>query len=339
MRIVYFPYTAIDPRKAQKLAACWGPVTLLQPAPGASLPETRALEEAGLIETLYPAADHSPQLTDYIKAFEEWAGRSAGSDLAALMERGAPIPFFNDHSLAQIVAELRSSAKSPESGAPGKISLPNILQAQLLLAMAQKFDRQQDELAHEIEVLARKERHMLALLKGEEEPERGSLSAPWMPPSDQREALLDLRLKAWARTMEALPEREKGFPGTAADILFLTDSQGVMTQIQDIFPEARRRLAACPLPAESLPAETIDMLPSWLAIPLTSRSASALGPEIYAPTRFDLIEIPGVPVEGFLRRLAGGRRPEDGDPNARLSAGSCWVGSLAWPGGAEGDAG
>jgi len=140
MKIVYFPYTVIDPRKAEKLAALWGPPTLLQPSPEARLPETRALEEAGLIETLCPETGHFPPLTDCIKAFEQWAEQSAGSDLEALMKQGAPIPFFSDQSLARIVAELRSNAQSPGQDAPDRSSLPDIFQAQLLLAMAQKFD-------------------------------------------------------------------------------------------------------------------------------------------------------------------------------------------------------
>ena len=152
----------------------------------------------------------------------------------------------------------------------------------------------------------------------------------------QRDALLDLRLKAWARIMKALPESAKGFSGTAADILFLTDSQGVMDQIQDVFPEARNRLEAYPLPGESLPEGTADNIPPWLAERLTSRSGSGSGQETYAPARFDLIEIPGMPVEGFFSRLSHGGCQEDGDPNARPSAGSCWVGYLSWPGGAEG---
>jgi len=338
MKIVYFPYTVIDPRKAEKLAALWGPPTLLQPSPEARLPETRALEEAGLIETLCPETGHFPPLTDCIKAFEQWAEQSAGSDLEALMKQGAPIPFFSDQSLARIVAELRSNAQSPGQDAPDRSSLPDIFQAQLLLAMAQKLDRQQDELALEIETLARKERHMLALLKGEEELDSDSLSAPWPPPSVRRDVLLDLRLKAWAGIMGALPDGEKDFPGAGTDILFLTDSQGVMAQIQEVFPEARLRLQACPLPAESLPAGAADRLPSWIAKPLTSRSVSASEPQTHAPTGFDLLEIPGVPVEGFYRQLAGGRRQKDGVPKVGPSAESCWVGALRWPGDAGGGA-
>jgi len=333
MKIIYFPYTVIHTRKAEQLAALWGPVTLLQPSRDACLPETRALAEAGWIETLFPAGDHSPPLIDRLNAFEQWAARNTGSDLAALMKQGAPVPFFSDQSLTRIVSELRSGGKTPGPEGPDKTSLRDILQDQLLLAMAQKFDRQQEELARDIETLARKERRMLALLKGEAEVDSGPLSPPWALSTVPREALLDLRIKAWARVMRTLPEMEKGLPGTTAERLFLTDSHSVWTQIQEYFPEAQVRLEACPVFEGSLPSETTEMLPPWIAEPLTSRDASV--PAAHASPGLDLIEMPGLPVEGFFRRLSGDGRRSAGDPSPRHMGESCWVGSLTWPEDAE----
>ena len=333
MKIVYFPYTVIHACKAEQLAALWGPVTLLQPSRDACLPETRALAEAGWIATLFPAGDPSPPLIDCLNAFEQWAVRNTGSDLAALMKLGAPIPFFSDQSLTGIVAELRRGGKTPGPAGPDKTSLRDISQDQLLLAMAQKFDRQQEELARDIETLARKERRMLALLKGEGEVDNEPLSPLRAPSNVPGEALLDLRIKAWARVMNALPEMEKGLPGTTAEILFLTDSHSVRTQIQEYFPEAQIRLEACPVFERSLPPGAAEMLPPWLAKPLTSRTAPV--PAEHASPGLDLIEIPGLPVEGFFRRLSGdGRRSAD-DPIPRHMAESCWVGSLTWPEDAE----
>jgi hypothetical protein len=249
------------------------------------------------------------------------------------MKQGAPGPFFSDQSLTWIVAELRRGGKTPGPESPDKTSLRDISQDQLLLAMAQKFDRQQEELARDIETLARKERRMLALLKGEDEVDSGPLSPPWALSTVPREALLDLRIKAWARVMRALPEMEKSLPGTTAERLFLTDSHSVRTQIQEYFPEAKIRLEAWPVFEGSLPPGTTEMLPPWLAKPLTSRAAPV--PAEHASPGLDLIEIPGLPLEGFFRRLSGDGLRAAGDPIPRHMAESCWVGSLTWPEDAE----
>jgi hypothetical protein len=338
LKIVYFPYTVIQPRKAEQLAALWGPVTLLQPAPDACLPETRALAKAGWIETLWPAGEHARPVRDHMEAFEQWAVRNTGSDLAALMRQGTPVPFFGDQSLAQIMAELRSGGKTAVPAAPEKKHPGDIFQDQLLLAMAQKFDRQQEELASQIETLARKERRMMTLLRGEEEVDSGPLSMSWTPPTAPREALLDLRIKAWARVMRTLPEMEERLAGMADDILFLTDNRSVMDQVQDHFPEAQRRLEGCPVGGEALCAETFQDLPPWLAQLLASRSVPAAEPAAYATLGLDLIEIPALPVGGFFRRLAGQGRQGVGDPMPGHTSESCWVGSLTWPKDAEGDA-
>lgn len=331
MKTVYFPYTTIDRPKAEQLAALWGPLTLLQPSMETCLPETRSLEEAGWVETLFPPTDHSPCLIDLMNAFEQWAEGHSGSDLAALIKQGAPIPFFSDQSFAQIVTALRRGGKTSGQGASDGTSSRDIFQDQLLLAMAQKFDRQQDELAREIDALARKERHMLAVLKGEDDLDSRPLSTVGSPSTVRREAMLERRLKAWARVMTAMGGMGKGSLEMTMDILFLTESPRVVVQIEERFPEAHRRLEAYARAAEPLPSGISGMLPPWLAAPLTSQGASILWSGGEASPRLDLIEITGVPVERFLQRLADDRQWGAADPIAGASSESSWVGSVTWP--------
>jgi hypothetical protein len=329
MKTVYFPYTALDRTKAEQLCAVWGLLTLLQPSTETCLPETRSLAEAGCIETLFPPTDHPQRLIDLMNAFEQWAEGHAGNDLAALIKQGASIPFFSDQSFAQIVTALRRGGKTSRPEAPEKRPSRDIFQDQLLLAMAQKFDRQQDELAREIDALARKERHMMVLLKGEDDEDRDPLSvAAWSPPIARRDAMLDLRLRAWARVMTAVPEMENDIRGT--EILFLTDGPGVIEQIEECFPEARIRLEACALSAGRLPPGDLDSLPPWIATPLSTLRTSAPLSEGKASPRLDLIEIRGVSVEMFFLRIADDQRREADAPIARLPEESCWVGAITW---------
>lgn len=331
MKIIYFPYTAIEASKAEQLAAVWGPLTLLQPSPETCLPETRSLQAAGWVETLCPSADHGQSLVDLMQAFEQWAAQNIGSDLAALMEQGRTIPFFSSQSSTQIVAELRKRGALPGPTAPSGGDRPSTLPDQLLLALAQKFDRQQEELAREIAALADKERQMMALLKGEE-AWVGDPPAAFRDSSTlRRESMHDQRLKAWARLMAAIRERAPHVLEAGDQTLFLTDSPAVAAQMAERFPEARTRLERHAIPAGKLPPGAAAALPVWLTAPLAPPDTATPGDTLKASPCLDVMEIPAMTIDAFLRRLSGDRPPAAAGPGARRVPGSCWVVAVTWP--------
>ena len=331
MKTVYFPYTAIESSKAETLAAVWGPLTLLQPSPETCATETRSQEAAGWIELLWPTADHGQSLIDLMQAFEQWAVRNTGGDLAALMEQGRTIPFFSSQSSTQIVAELRKRGALPGQFAPSGETRPGILPDQLLLAMAQKFDRQQEELTREIDALGQQERRMMALLKGEDPPEVATPTASRSPSAVRREAMLDQRLKAWARLMTALRERAPGVPEGEDQTLFLTDSPLAAAQVTERFPEARTRLEGHVVTAGELPAGAAASLPPWLAAPLTTSTAAVPGRIPKTSASLDLIEIPTMAIDAFLGRLSGDRQQAFAKPDEGSVSGSCWMAVVSWP--------
>ena len=169
MKTIYFPYTTIDPRQAEQTAAIWGPLTLLQPSPETCLPEMAALQAAGIIETVFPPADPSLSVTAVLQDFKQWAAQHTGGDLAVMMAQQG-IPFFNSQSSAQIVSQIRKGGPAPAEN-PVADFRETVFQAQLLLAMAQEFDLQQAALARDIEALTVKENEMMAMLKGEDDPD------------------------------------------------------------------------------------------------------------------------------------------------------------------------
>lgn len=313
MKIVYFPFTAIDPRQAERLAAVWGPVTLLQPSMDTVLPETRRLQDAGIIDLLFPPEESREDgLQEAMEAFEQWALQHAGSDRGALLELARAFPFFDSRFPAQLATDIRRDGRSPEAAA----LRPALFDAQLVLAMAQKFDCQQAELARDIDALTAAEQKMLALLKGEERPGEGVAEASEAALPSEATAMLALRLKAWARIMAAAPDRitKGGSPGNAP--LFLTDAPDLPAHLNELFPKMVFRLRSRDL-TETHPIED-PPLPAWLV-----RAGGAVR---FRDAGCDLIEIPDVAPPVFLERLAGRRASSDPPASAGPLAAATWIG-------------
>jgi hypothetical protein len=307
------------------MSAVWGPLTLLQPSPAACLPETRQLQEAGLIEVLFPAMENPGALLEALEAFEQWAAQHAGSDLGILLEQRRNIPFFDSQSSSRIVTEIRAGGKDPLNEADEE-ARQALFKAQLFLLLAQKFDRQQAELAREIAALASKEYHMMALLKGEDGVGRTRPGTALEPADRGLNARMDLRMKAWARVMTAAAGTAAPGPSEEAEVLFLTDCPDVIVQAGELFPQMDHRLECrLPLPEGSRPE--LAALPDWLAEPLRRSAESA---ELLAPMALgiDLFEIPAMPVEAFLMRLSTRRPYAASTPSGKASPVSCWMGCM-----------
>jgi hypothetical protein len=331
MKTIYFPYTTIDPWQAEQTAAIWGPLTVLQASPETCLPEVTALQAAGIIETVFPPTDPSLSVTAVLQEFKQWAARHAGDDLAAMMAQQG-IPFFNSQSSAQIVSQIRKGGPAPVEN-PVADFRETVFQAQLLLAMAQEFDLQQAALARDIEALTVKENEMMAMLKGEDDPD------PVKPSRASSEASSDtmvpLRLKAWARAMAAVEVVQRRVKN-GTDMLFLTAGQGVLAQIRELFPTAQTRSGLNPLPAKGGRPD-VEHLPVWLAGPLIRYAEQASDENGGRSSGLELIEIPHLSVEGFLNHLAGHADRTDSDGSGAVSAGSCWIGALLRAGDGSGD--
>jgi len=328
MKTIYLPDTYVDPRWAEQMAAVWGRLTLLQPSVDTCLPDMEALQEAGVVEMVFPASDAQDALKDVFQGLKQWAAQYTGGDLAAMVEHGKAIPFFNSQSSAQIVAEIRKGGKTPAAD-PAADFRENVFQAQLFLAMAQEFDLQQAVLTRDIAALSAKENEMMATLKGEALVDT---APPIASSRDARVAPLDpgmiaRRLKAWARVM-AVVEGMETRSGNGTEVLFLTTGRAVLAQIQDIFPEAETRLPGVRLASGDTPGGNIEHLPAWLAGPLTAGSGDAADADGNRLPGVDLIEIPRISVAAFLLRLSGQTSREESERVSQALTGSCWVGCM-----------
>jgi len=330
MKTVYFPYTHIDPGRAQQMAAIWGALTVLQPSPETCLPDMAALQEAGIIATVFPASDAQASLKDVLQDLKQWAAQHPGGNLAVMMAQGQTIPFFSSQSSAQMAAEIRKGGKTPVAD-PAADSRKKVFQAQLLLAMAQEFDLQQAALARDIEALSAKENEMMALLKGEDAADTGPMTSSWAPVETASAAMIALRLKAWARALAAV-EGIEILTGAGAEILFLTDNRGVLAQIQEMFPEAERRVRFNHLARWRPSPHAIEDLPSWLIGLLTPDGGQASGEDAGPFFGMDLVEIPRMSAAAFVVHLAGRTPRVVSDASAQTASESCWIGCMALAG-------
>jgi len=328
MKTLFFPYTTIDPRQAEQMAAIWGALTILQPSPETSLPAMVLLKEAEIIEMAFPASDVQESLEDVFQSLKQWAAQHTAGDLALMMEQRQVIPFFNDQSSAQIVAEIRKGGKTPAED-PAADARKKLFQAQLLLAMAQEYDLQQAALTRDIETLSARENEMMALLKGEDVAETTPVSSSWIPEVDGSAAMITLRLNAWARAMAAVEGKET-LSGEAGEVLFLTNGRGVLAQIQEIFSEAETCLHGHRLAAGRISPQAMERLPTWLTGPLTNEIGEESSPDGGLSPGFDLVEIPRMSVAAFLLRLSGQEPRAVSEGSLQTALGSCWVGCMTW---------
>jgi hypothetical protein len=319
MKALYFPFTTIDALLAERAAATWGPLTLLQPSADTVLPATRRLEELGVIALLFPSPACRENLQELLETLERWAGQHAGSDRGALLGQGDAIPFFDGQSAAQLVAEIRRGGR-PSGEAPEKDDAQRVDAARLFLAMAQKFDRQQADLTRAIEDLAAKEAQMLALLKGDDGVPAAFAASSRVATPPRTTHMVDRRLKAWARAMTAVD-----LDPAENEVVFLTDRPEVAAQVQEVFPEM-----TCHRPYAGSAASQTDggedrPLPDWLAGALQGGDGPAGQVAAFAGGDLALAEIPAMPPRAFLERLAEGTRLADYQPAAEALPVSTWI--------------
>jgi hypothetical protein len=270
---------------------------------------------------LFPAEGAQQSLQPLLASFERWADQHAGADRGVMREQGRTIPFFDSQSAAQLVAEIRRGARRPDDAAAAPAHRA-LVDAQLFLAMAQKFDRQQADLAREIEALAAKEKQLLALLKGEDEWSPARPLSSWAATSPEPMAMLDMRLRAWGLLMAAAD------PALPEEVLFLTVGKDVVDQLRELFPASRYHQRSCaPQEATASVRDGHDQ-PVWLTRGLPADDPQTISVALGEDAGFDLLEIPATAPGAFLHRLAAGPRGSVAPPSSKALPFSTWIGSL-----------
>jgi len=262
-----------------------------------------------------------------LRDFRQWATAHAGGDLAALYRQSHTPPFLDAHSAPRILAELRTGQTFGGQADPAA----RLHQALIFLLMAQELDACQQALADDLTHAAAREREMLAMLSGEDDP------ADVLASEANPDYMLPERLQAWSCLALA-----SGVAVDAGAFWLLTDQSQVMEQILEFMP-AEVLLERHPLPAIAISSPTALVWPEWLA-----QTAAALDwprlpdmPPDAAQERqraghLTLVRIPGLALSGCLKALSGARSERTGVLATGAAGGCTLVGCVAGPHAAAG---
>ncbi len=216
---IYFPFTYVPQWVAEIFAAGFQHFYVYQPS-GKDLPaEMQFWVEQNTITVCVPAPAEDKNFTEIVRAFQQFAQQHADiRDLksAAFWNQQGAIPFFDDTSASQIIADLKKDRK-PNSGQAYPEAL---LRARVFLEFAQEFDRQNAELQQELEDTDRRSEALLKNLNGQNDNEPAFARLTAEIKSDDPGDYMPLdRLLAWTRLFLKEPI-DSGFLVTSSPTIF-----------------------------------------------------------------------------------------------------------------------
>jgi hypothetical protein len=247
MNPIYFPYTYISTAVAEAAAACFGRCAVYQPLSDQLPRSMQDLVDNGIIDIRIPVAGGDRELVSAANNYLDWAVAHTGSsrsNLASLKTLHASIPPVDDTLSFHIVSDIKKQLND-NSGSkfPDKVRA-----ARFFLYFAQEFDRQSQELDHELAEFLQKEHAFIQDLKMEEDPQAAEVNRePAQRPEGNTDYLITGRLEAWTRVL--LKDTEP------AD-LFVTHSTAMLEQLLDKAPMARKILDIEAIP--QLTAATLE---------------------------------------------------------------------------------
>jgi len=201
MKPICFPSTYVSDSVAQALTACFGQFIVYQPLAGKIPEQMRPWVEKGILDIRVPVAEDQKELEAVMKNYLSWADlHFDGSGLKPpfLQTWKDAIPFFKASSSSQVVADIKEQVHGKQaSRAPEPL-----LTARLFLYFAQEFDRQNQEVARDLQRHRQQEAELIQQLKMEDD----SLAAEFQKeevqiPDDSTDYMVLDRLEAWTRIL------------------------------------------------------------------------------------------------------------------------------------------
>ncbi len=224
---IYFPFTYVPQWVAEVLTAGFGHFHVYQPS-GKELPaEMQPWAENNVMHICVPVPSEEKKFTEVVSAFEQFAHLHADAgNLKAFWNQPGAIPFFDETSASQIVADLKTD-QQPNNGLAHPEAL---LKARVFLEFAQEFDRQNVELQQELEETDRCSEDLLKNLSGkkngEPAPPRLTAEIKFHEPGDYMP--LD-RLQAWIHLFLEKPINT-GFLVTSSPTIFNSLVEELMSE-------------------------------------------------------------------------------------------------------------
>ena len=239
MKPIYFPSTCISDIVAQALAACFGQFIVYQPLAGKIPEHMRPWVEKGILDIRVPVTAYQKELEAVVGNYLSWADfHLAGSGLKPpfLQTWKEAVPFFKASASSQVVADIKEQVHGkPISRAPDPL-----LEARLFLYFAQEFDRQNQEVARDLQRHRQQEAELIRQLKMEDD----SLTAEFQKeevqiPDDSADYMIFDRLEAWTRIL---------LKDTDISGIFITHIPAVLQELLDKTPAAEKLLSLETIP-------------------------------------------------------------------------------------------
>ena len=214
---IYFPFTYVPQWVAAVLAAGFQHFYVYQPS-GRDLPaEMQTWADKNVMHICVPVPSEDKKFTEVVRAFEQFAHLHADAgNLKAFWNQLGAIPFFDDTSASQIVADLKKDPQ-PNSGLTHAEAL---LRARVFLDFAQSFDRQNVELQQDLAETDRRSEDLVKNLSGQKNnepaPPRLNVEIKFHEPGDY---MPQDRLQAWIRLFLEKPV-DSGFLVTSSPTIF-----------------------------------------------------------------------------------------------------------------------
>jgi hypothetical protein len=233
MKPICFPSTYVSDSVAQALTACFGQFIAYQPLAGKIPEQMRPWIEKGILDIRVPVTKNQKELEAEVKNYLSWADlHSDGSGLKPpfLLTWQNAVPFFKASSPSQVVADIKEQVHGkPAAGAP-----ESLLTARLFLYFAQEFDRQNQEVARDLQRHRQQEAELIRKLKMEADSLTAGFQKEAVEISDDSADYMVLdRLEAWTRIL---------LKDTDISGIFITHIPAVLEELLDKTPTAEKLL-------------------------------------------------------------------------------------------------
>ncbi|MGD8344720.1 MAG: hypothetical protein PVI38_05400 [Desulfobacterales bacterium] len=216
---IYFPFTYVPQWVAEIFAAGFRHFYVYQPS-GKDLPaEMQTWVEKGAINVCVPVSAEDKRFAEVVRAFQQFARLHTDvKDFksAAFWNQQGAIPFFDETSASQIVADLKKG-QQPDT----RLTHPEaLLRARVFLEFAQEFDRQNAELQRKLEDTHRRSEELIKNLSGQKDNEPASTRLTTdIKLDDAGDYMPQDRLQAWIRLFLEKPI-DSGFLVTSSSTIF-----------------------------------------------------------------------------------------------------------------------
>ena len=231
MKPLYFPYTFIPRKTALEISAFFKNFVIYQPSDEPLPEEMQALADSGLLEVRVPDASVASRFSRVVKDFQYWGDQQrTGEEIRAAVLRSSkdPVPFFDESSSTQIVADLRQQSEP----ALKDDQTDSTFEARVFLALAQEYDRQHQEMNGDLGAYEDKVQDLIDDINAEgNNPIKAPLTELEFRQSDPAEYMVPGRLDAWV----SLYLKDTADPG-----VLVTTNPGILDHINELIPDVEK---------------------------------------------------------------------------------------------------